>query len=142
MVAVGSGSIVRLCEPLDEQPAAVCTVTERPTEPLAPALKVMVAVPVPLVMVPLVIPQEYVAPAPAFGTDAVCPDELAQTDDGAVIVASGSGSIVTLVELLVEQPAEVWTVTERPTGPEAEALKVMVEVPAPAVMVPLVIPQE
>jgi D-arabinose 5-phosphate isomerase GutQ len=72
----------------------------------------------------------------------VCPEELAQTDDGAVIVASGSGSTATLVELLVEQPAAVCTVTERPTGPEAAALKVMVEVPAPAVMVPLVMPQE
>src|SRR4051795_798687 len=58
----------------------------------------MVSVPLPLVMVPLLIDQAYVAPAPAFGTEALLPVEVAQTFAGVVIVADGIGLKTTVVD--------------------------------------------
>jgi len=66
-----------------------CTVTFNVTVPEAPAWNVMLRVPAPAVIVPFPIVHEYVAPAPASGTEAPWPPELEQAEDGAVIVASG-----------------------------------------------------
>jgi hypothetical protein len=58
----------------------------------------MLDVPSPPVMLPLVMDQAYVAPAPAFGTDALLPAETAQTFAGVVIVADGIGLKTTVVD--------------------------------------------
>jgi hypothetical protein len=58
----------------------------------------MLAVPAPPVIEPFVIDQAYVAPAPAFATDALLPVVLAQTVAGVVIVADGIGLMTTVVE--------------------------------------------
>ena len=62
-------------------------------------------VPAPAVIVPLVMPHTYVAPRPAFGTEAVLPVEFAHTGVGAgVIVQSGSGFTVSEASSLVADP--------------------------------------
>ena len=58
----------------------------------------MLAVPSPPVMLPSVMDQAYVAPAPALGTDALLPAETAQTFAGVVIVADGIGLKTTVVD--------------------------------------------
>src|SRR5207302_7800216 len=64
----------------------------------------MMGVPAPPVMEPFVIDQAYVAPAPAFGTDALLPAEVAQTADDVVIVADGSGLKTTVVHACMLPP--------------------------------------
>jgi hypothetical protein len=63
------------------------------------------------VIVPFVIDQEYVAPDPALGTEAVFPVELAQTAAGAVITAEGAGFTFTTA-LPVPLPAHAASETE------------------------------
>ncbi len=140
MAAEGTGFTVTFVDPFAEQPAAVATVTVSCTGPVAAASNVIDAVPVPPVIVPFVIPHVYVAPAPASGTLAACPVVLAQTAEGAVIVAEGTGFTVTFADSLAEQPAAVATVTVSCTGPVAAASNVIDAVPVPPVIVPFVIP--
>jgi len=84
-------------EPEEPHPLPLVTVTFSVTLPLAPAENVIVRVPAPAVIVPFVIDQEYVAPAPASGTDAVWPVALGQSVVGAVISEEGSGFTVARV---------------------------------------------
>ncbi len=88
IAAEGTGLTARLAEPVALQPALVTT-TVRPTDPLGPAVNLIVRVPAPEVIVPFVIDQEYVAPDPAFGTAAVLPVEFAHTDAAAEMTAEG-----------------------------------------------------
>jgi hypothetical protein len=107
------GMTLTFADFVSEQPAEVVTVTCSVSVPGAPAVNVMLDVPVPAVIVPLVIDQLYVAPAPAFATDALLPVEPATTLDGAVIVAFGFGLIVTVVvaeEALLQLPLVTTTV--------------------------------
>src|SRR5262245_22694478 len=80
---------VMLFVPAAEHPAELRTVTFRTIGLVVPALKVIVRVPAPAVIVPFVIVHVYVAPVPASGTDAVIPFAFFFTDAGAVIVADG-----------------------------------------------------
>jgi hypothetical protein len=74
-------------------------------------------VPAPAVIVPFVMFQTYVAPTPASATLAVWPVDDAQTAAAStVIVADGSGLIVTFVLDDALQLAAVVTVTLIPTG--------------------------
>lgn len=95
MTTLGNALMLTLADPVALHPRESVTVAVRPTAPEAPAVKVIDVVPAPVVIVPFVIDQEYAAPAPALGTDAVFPDEPAQTAAGAVIVAEGVGVTVT-----------------------------------------------
>src|ERR1043165_4479986 len=79
------------------QPLASVTVTLSVSVPTAPAVKVMLFVPVPPVIVPLVIDQLYDAPAPAFATEATLPVVPVCAEPGAVIVAFGFGLTETVV---------------------------------------------
>jgi hypothetical protein len=65
---------------------------------------VTLAVPLPPVIEPFVIDQAYAAPAPAFGTEAMLPAEVAQTVAGVVIVADGIGLITTVVDACALPP--------------------------------------
>src|SRR5436309_15341980 len=58
----------------------------------------MLAVPAPAVIEPFTIDHAYVAPAPAFGTEALLPAVVAQTVAEVVIVADGIGLMTTVVE--------------------------------------------
>jgi hypothetical protein len=113
---VPSGTAVTgtLREPDDVQPADDVTVTVSDTAPGDPAVNVIFFVPAPDVIVPFVIDQEYAAPPPAFGTEALLPGELAQTDTGAVMTEEGIGSTLTfaLPEEVPEQAASESDVTE------------------------------
>lgn len=91
--------------------------------------------PAPEVIVPFVIAQEYVAPAPASGTLAL-PEAPLQSDEGAVIVADGSADTATFAEPLAVHEAAVRTVTESATDPVTPAVNVTQRVPRPAVIVP------
>jgi hypothetical protein len=93
------------------QPFGFVTVTLRVTLLLAVA-KVMLWVPAPAVMVALLAVHVYVAPGPAFGTEATFPVEFRQTVDGALIVAIGTGSTGTSTDPVEVQPDFV-TVTLR-----------------------------
>jgi hypothetical protein len=64
----------------------------------------------PAVIVPPAIVHRKVAPV-SGGTEAVFPVELAQTADAALIVAFGSGEIVTVRVPLVKQPFALVTAT-------------------------------
>jgi hypothetical protein len=64
----------------------------------------MLAVPLPPVIEPFVIDQAYVAPAPAFGTEAMLPADVAQTVADVVIVADGIGLITTVVDACALPP--------------------------------------
>ena len=75
---------------------------------------------------------------PVGFTLALFPVERAQTLGGAVMVAVGSGLMVTFCEPLLVQPLAV-TVTFRVVVPVAPAVKVMVSVLVALVIVPLVI---
>ena len=101
-------SIGTLLEPIELQPPLCATVTPSITHPEAPARNVMLRVPAPLVIVPFPIVQVYVAPTPASGTEAPCPLELEQTEEGAVIVEPGDALTTALVIATDEtQPAAV-----------------------------------
>src|SRR6266511_4095855 len=62
---------VTLADFASVQPAAVVTVTLRMSVPAAPAVKPIVRVPLPELIVPLEMVQAYVAPTPASATLAV-----------------------------------------------------------------------
>src|ERR1044072_2443671 len=72
---IGCATTLTFTDFVSVQPLEFVTVTCSVSVPIAPAVKVMLLVPVPPVMVPLVIDQVYVAPAPAWGTDATPPAE-------------------------------------------------------------------
>jgi len=95
------------------QPADDVTVTLSDTAPEEPAVNVIFFVPAPDVIVPFTIDQIYVAPPPAFGTEALLPAEFAHADTGAVMTAEGIGSTLTfaLPEELPEQAASERDVT-------------------------------
>ena len=115
------------------------TVTFSVTLPDAAAVNVIVFVPAPPVIVPLVIVHVYVAP--------VCDATLAfaevdaHTEAGALIVAVGEGLIGTATLPLFVQPAVDVIVMASATLPDEAAVKVIAFVPAPALIVPLVIVQ-
>ena len=96
--------------PLEDGQSAFETVTPRWSVPTPPAVYVIAFVPAPAVMAPFVIDQEYVAPAPASGTDAVFPVVDAQSADAAEIVEEGTGLTVT-VALPDAVPAQLASVT-------------------------------
>jgi len=104
IAATGTGLTGTLVEPVALQLALV-TITLRPTGPLEPAVNLIDRVPAPSVIVPFVIDQAYVAPVPAFGTEAELPVESAHTAAGAVITAEGAGFTLT-VALPDEVPAQ------------------------------------
>ena len=111
LVTVTGGALtVMLADLVSEQFAAVVTVTFNVVVPAAPAVKVMLAVPLPPVMEPLVMPQTYVAPTPALATEAPALVPLAM-EAGAVMVALGFGLTVTVVaaEAALLQPRLVTT---------------------------------
>jgi hypothetical protein len=58
-----------------------------------------------------------------------------------MVTLGGTAVTLTLADLVSEQPADVVTVTCNVSVPAAPAVKVMLLVPVPAVMVPLVIDQ-
>src|SRR5205814_6715959 len=88
-------------------------------------------------MLPLLIDHRYVTPVASV--DAVLPAELAHAALLPLMVGvDGSGLMVVLLVLVVEHPALV-TASVRPTLPLAPAVYVMLDVPWPAVMLPLLI---
>ena len=98
MTQLGSGLTVTCFEPLLEQPPAPVTVTLRIAGFTEPAVQVMLRVPVPAVIDPLEIDQSYAAPAPALGTEAILPVEVAHTALAAVTTTGGGGLTVNVVE--------------------------------------------
>jgi hypothetical protein len=78
-----TGRISTLAESLALHPFPSLTITSSVTDPDGPEENVMLCVPAPPVIAPFVIDHMYVAPTPASGTEAVCPPELGQTEDGA-----------------------------------------------------------
>jgi hypothetical protein len=102
---------VTVALPLFEHPACDVTVTVKPREPGEPAVKLTALPVVAPLKVPLVMPQTYVAPTPALGTDALpgAPDPMVAA---VVMVALGMGLTATVVvaEALLGQPLVV-TVT-------------------------------
>src|SRR5436190_1876583 len=86
------------------------TVTSRLTTPDAPAVKRMLFVPIPLVIVPLVIDQPYVAPG-CDGTLAELFVEFASTDNGALTLASGVAPGVTVCVPVAVQPLPLVALT-------------------------------
>jgi hypothetical protein len=130
---------VTLAVPFALQPVAFVTVTLIFTGEAVPASHVIMGVPLPDVIVPLVRAQAYVAPGPASGTEARLPVEPGQTDPGAVMVALGGATTVTVADPEALQPDGFVTVTASPTTPDAPAVNVIVGPVAPAVMVPFVI---
>ena len=96
MVIAVAGLIVTEAELLLEQPLLFFTVTLSIVVPDPLAVHVRLRVFWPAVIVPPVIDQVYIAPAPASGMEATLPVEFAQTDSGAVIVASGFAFTITV----------------------------------------------
>src|SRR5512143_316729 len=94
-VAVARGVTGIVTDPLLLQPFSV-TVTSSCAGDAVPTEKTMAFVPAPDVIVPFAIVQEYVAPAPAFGTEAARPLAFWQAAAGAAIVAEGTGVTVTV----------------------------------------------
>src|SRR5436190_2625586 len=86
------------------------TVTSRLTTPDAPAVKRMLFVPIPVVIVPLVIDQPYVAPG-CDGTLAELFVEFASTDNGALTLASGVAPGVTVCVPVAVQPLPLVALT-------------------------------
>src|ERR1051325_8136568 len=111
IVIDGAAVTVTLAERVSTQPFAFVTVACSVNVPTAPAVKVMLFVPVPAVIVPLVIDQLYDAPAPALATEATLPVVPVCTAPGAVIVAFGFGLTETVVtaEAALAQPLSVTT---------------------------------
>ena len=93
-----------------EQPPVV-TVTPSVTEPEAGAENVIEDVPLPAVIVPPVIDQEYVDEGDEVATEALLPVEFALTDVGAVIVEFGTAFTAIVCEADAEQPLPSVTVT-------------------------------
>ena len=71
----------------------------------------MLGVPLPPVMEPFVIDQAYVAPAPALGTDALLPAEVAQTVAVVAMDADGIGLKTTVVDACALPPHGPGSVT-------------------------------
>jgi hypothetical protein len=71
------------------------------------------------VIVPLAIDHAYFAPAPADGTEALFPEELAQTEVGAEITADGNARTTALVVATGEAQALAVAVTRY--WPDADA---------------------
>ena len=90
-----AGLIVTGTAPLLEQPLIFLTVTLSIAVPVPPAVHVIFGVFCPVAIVPPVMDHVYIAPAPASGTEAVFPVEVAHTVGGAVIVASGLAFTIT-----------------------------------------------
>lgn len=137
----GTGFSATLCEPLAVQPGPVWTVTPSVIGLDAPTANVTLRVPAPAVMIPFVMVQTYVAPVPASETEAT-PLPPTQTPAGAVIAVDGDALITTFWDPLAEQPASLWTVTDRLVEPLIPAVNMTFGVPAPPVIVPFVIDQE
>lgn len=137
IVALGVGLIATDAVALPLQDAELVTVTPRLTVPLAAAVKMIVFVPWPLLIVPPEIVQLNDAPATAAVLALVV--AFAQTVDGAVI--NGVTALMATFALPVPVHAPDVTLTPRTTLPLAPALKVIAELPAPAVMVPPLIVQ-
>jgi len=135
----GVGLIGTVAVLLVPQPLLLVAVTDSVTEPLDPAVKVIGLVVVALVIVPLAIVHTY--PAAPAGAEAVLVVEPPHTCDGAVIVDEGTGLIVTLAELLLEQPLLLVTVTFSVIVPlELPATKVtLLEVVEPTVVAPVTV---
>ena len=127
------------------QPALVRTVTESVRVPVLPAVKMMFLVPAPEVMVPFEMPQVYVAPDPAFGTDAALPVLPTSTAEGAEMVASGLAlSVNVFVEEslpqgpvavrtnVLEDDAEIVVVPVEGRLPETPGMETFVTSPATA----------
>jgi len=114
MVPSGNAVIGTAKEPDDGQPVDDVTVTLSDTAPEDPAVNLIAFVLAPDVIVPFVIDQEYVTPAPALGTEALLPVELAHTDPGPVMTVEGSGFRLTvaLPPEVPEQAASETDVTE------------------------------
>jgi len=87
------------------------TVMPRLTVPAGPAVKMMLFVPAPAVIVPFAIVHVYVVPAGPLLTAAVLPIELGSTLAGAVIVASGVLDVATVFVAVALQPEAFVTVT-------------------------------
>ena len=103
----------------------------------------MLLVPAPAVINPFVMLHAYLAPVPPFATEAVLPDDPAHTDVAAVIFATGYAEMVTV--LLPDDalhPTALVTVTLRVTVPVDPAVKLILLVPDPDVIVPLVMLHE
>ena len=95
------------------QPLLALTVSLSVSVPGPAAVKVTLLVPEPAVIVPPVMLQAYVAPAPAFATEAALPVEPLTMLAGAVMFALGVGLTVTTVVAdgaLVQPPAVTVTV--------------------------------
>ena len=122
--------------PLFEQPALVDTATFSVTLPEVPAVKLIAFVPCPLLIVPLVIVQVKVPPA--CGAMLALPDVDAQIDDGALMIADGTGLIVTPALPVFVQLVALVTVTESDTVPVEFGLNVIDDVPWPLTSAPLV----
>ena len=138
MVSEPPVPIGTVLDPVATQPF-LFTLTLNTTLPLGAAVKVMLSVPAPPVIVPPVMVHVYEAPA-TMDVEAVLPVELAQTFAGALMTAAGGAVIVTELLPVLTQPLLV-TVTVRPTVPDAPAVNVMAFVVAPAVIVPLAMDQ-
>jgi len=137
IVADGSADTATLAELVEEQPAALTTVTETLAEEPLPAVHVIARVPAPAVIVPPVRFQEYAAPAPASSVLAAFPGEAAQTAAGAVMRDDGGTFTATLADPEPAQPAADATATDTVVLPDGPAVKVMFRDPAPEINVPL-----
>ncbi len=93
ITGAGGVAIGTVCDEPPLQPLVAVTETLSDTEPLAPALKVMLGVPWPVAIVPPVTVQVYVAPLKTVAL-AATPAVFGQTDDGTEI-ATLSGVQVT-----------------------------------------------
>jgi hypothetical protein len=71
----------------------------------------MLRVPAPPVIEPFPIDQVYVAPIPASGTEAPCPPEFEQTEEGAVMTDDGDELTTALVIAAGETHPEAVAVT-------------------------------
>ena len=124
-VTIGVANEARVTDafPIVRQPFFEVTLTDSITAPEAPAVNLILFVPLPDVMVPLVIDHTYVAPVPEEGTEAVTAVAEGHTLVGTVIVALGAANILTVLGVAkVEHPAEVVAVTPNVTDPLAPAV--------------------
>ena len=80
------------------QPIGPVTETDKDTEPVDPAVYVMLLVTEPAVMVPFVIVHAYVAPDPALLTEAILPVETAVTMEAVEMPAPGRAFTVTCTD--------------------------------------------
>jgi hypothetical protein len=112
-VAVSLGLTATLVEEVVVQPETLVTVTLIVAVPVSSAFHAIVLVSLKPVIMPCpVTDQEYEAPGPASGTEAVWPVDSAQTADGAVIVETGRGFTMTLVVLVSVTPVLLVIVRE------------------------------